>query len=180
MVVDPAGATVKVKTEETGYPGESTLIGAALEGGPDEKWVEELIYEGMTIYVLGYARPARGIGPGLRQRTVEVLRRLKLDPRALRRYDSNGDGRLDADEWQVARDEAERLAAAEQLAEPSPVTDHALLGKPPRGMPFLIAEGQTGAELAGRYGWAGAALLVLGVAAFGLALKLSLEFFRLI
>jgi hypothetical protein len=180
VVVDPAGATIDVKTEQTGYPGESTLIGAALEGGPDEKWVEELIYEGTTLYVLGYARPAWGVRPSLRERTVAAVRRLKLDPQALRRYDTNGDGRLDTDEWQSARDDAERLAAAEQLGERStPVIDHALLGKPPRGLPFLIAEGQTGAELAGRYGWFGAVLLVLGVAAAGSALKLFLEFLRL-
>jgi hypothetical protein len=180
LVVDPAGATVKAKTEQTGYPGESTLVGAALEGGPDEKWVEELIFEGTTLYVLAYARPARGVGPGLRERTVAAVRRLKLDPQALRRYDSNGDGRLDAEEWQAARDDAEQLAAAEQLREQSlPAVDHALLGKPPRGLPFLIAEGQTGTELAGRYGWIGAALLVLGTVAAGLALKLFLEFLRL-
>jgi len=181
VVVDPAGATIKVKTEQTGFPGESTLIGAAVDGGPDEKWIEELIYEGTTLYVLGYARPTRGVRPGLRERTVEVLRRLKLDPRALRRYDANGDDRLDADEWQVARDDAERLAAAEQLnVRDVPSADHALLGKPPRGLPFLIAEGQTGTELAGKYGWIGVVLLVLGIAAFGFALKLSLEFFRYI
>jgi hypothetical protein len=180
VVVDPAGATVKSKTEVSGYSGESTLIGAAVEGGPDEKWVEELIYEGTTLYVLAYARPARGVRPSLRERTVAAVRRLKLDPQALHRYDANGDGRLDADEWQAARDDAERLAAAEQLSERSlPVIDHALLGKPPRGLPFLIAEGQTGTELAGRYGWIGAALLVLGIAAAGLALKWLLELLRL-
>lgn len=181
VVVDPAGATIKVRTEQTGYPGESALIGAAVEGGPDEKWVEELIYEGTSLYVLGYARPARGTGPGLRERTVEVLRRLKLDPQALRRYDSDGDGRLDADEWQAARDDAEQLAAAEQLdARNRPAVDHVVLDKPPGGLPFLIAEGQTGAELAGRYGWAGAVLLAVAAAAFGLSLKLALNFFRLI
>ena len=181
VVVDPAGAKVKARTAETGYPGESTLIGSSLDGGPDEKWVEELIYEGTTLYVLGYARPARGVRPGLRERTAAALRRLKLDPRALRRYDSNGDGRIDAEEWQAARADAERLAAAEELSEVRmPAVDHALLGRPPRGMPFLIAEGQTGAELAGRYGWGGALLLALAAAAFGLALKFFLEFFRLI
>lgn len=180
VVVDPAGATIKVKTEQTGYPGESTLLGAVVDGGPDEKWVEELIYEGTTLYVLAYARPVRGVRPSLRERTVAAVRRLKLDPRALHRYDADGDGRLDADEWQAARDDAERLAAAEQLGERSlPVIDHALLGKPPRGLPFLIAEGQTGTELAGRYGWIGAVLLLLGMAAAGLALKLLLELLRL-
>jgi hypothetical protein len=181
VVVDPAGATVKSNTRQTGYPGEGALIGAALEGGPDEKWVEELIYEGTSLYVLGYARPARGSGPGLRERTVELLRRLKLDPQALRRYDADGDGRLDPNEWQAARDEVERQAATEQLQAPAgPTGVQVLLGKPPRGLPFLIAEGQTGEELAGRYGWTGAVLLALGAAAFGVALKLALEFFHLL
>lgn len=180
IVVDPAGATVKAKTEQTGYPGESTLLGASVDGGPDEKWVEELICEGTTLYVLGQARPAREVGAGLRGRAAEMLRRLKLDPHALRRYDTNGDGRLDADEWQTARDDAERLAAAEQLGgQRQPGIDQVLLGKPPRG-PFLIAEGQTAGELAGKYGWLGGALLVLGVAAFILALKLALSYFRLL
>jgi len=54
------------------------------------------------------------------------------------------------------------------------------LGKPPRGLPFLIAEGEGETALAGRYGWTGAVLLVLGITIFGLALKLFLEFFRLL
>jgi hypothetical protein len=138
-----------------------------------------LIYEGTTLYVLGYARPARGVGPSLRERIIEKLRHLKLDPQARRRYDTNGDGRLDADEWQAARDEVEQMAAAEQLrARTTPAADHVLLGKPPAGLPFLVAEGETGAELAGRYGWIGAALLVLATAAFALALKLLLAYFR--
>lgn len=179
VVVDPAGATIKAKTQEISYPGTNKCqISSA---GPDEKWVEELIYEGTTLYVLGYARPAREVGPGLRGRTTEMLRRLKLDPHARRRYDTNGDSRLDADEWQAARADAERLAAAEHLEEQRrPAVDNVLLGKPPRGLPFLIAEGQADGELAGRYGWFAAALLALGVAAFLLTLKLALAYFRLL
>jgi hypothetical protein len=181
VVVDPAGATVKASTRQTGYPGENTLIGASVDGGPDEKWVEELIYEGTSLYVLGYARPARGVESGLRERTVEALRRLKLDPRARHRYDTDGDGRLDADEWQAARDDAERLAAAAQLNEPTALaTGQSLIGKPPRGLPFLIAEAQSGAELSRRYGWGGAVLLVLGLAAAGTALLMFLDYYRLL
>jgi len=179
VVIDPAGATVKATTRQTGYPGENTLIGAAVDGGPDEKWVEELIYEGTSLYVLGYARPARGVGSGLRERTSEALRRLKLDPRARHRYDTDGNGRLDADEWQVARDDAEHLAAAAELDEPTaPASDRVLVGKPPRGLPFLIAEAQSGAELSRRYGWGGAVLLALGLAAAGTALLLFLDYYR--
>lgn len=179
VVVDPAGATVRAKTEQTGFPGESSLLGAATDGGPDEKWVEELIYEGTTLYVLGQARPAREVGAGLRGRTAELLRRLKLDPHALRRYDTNGDGRLDADEWQAARDDAEQLAAAEQLGEPrEPAVDPVLLGKPSHRMPFLIAEGETGGDLAKRYGWFATVLLMFGAAAFILAVKLALDHFQ--
>jgi hypothetical protein len=179
VLIDPAGATIKVKTAQTGYPGQSALIGAAVEGGPDEKWIEELVYEGTTLYVLGYARPERGIGPGLRERTVERLRQLKLDPQARRRYDANGDGRLDADEWQRARNDAERQAVAEHLsAQRIPTNAHTLIGKPPRGLPFLIAETHDQMTLSRRYGWAGLALLISGLATFLLALQLSLAFFH--
>jgi hypothetical protein len=178
VVIDPAGATFRVRTQQTGYPDESTLIGAAADGGPDEKWVEDLIFEGTSLYVLGYARPAREAGASLRARTIAALRRVKLDPRAQRRYDTDGDGRLDADEWQVARDEAERLAAAEHLAaggQSGP--GQVLIGKPPRGLPFLVAEAQSGAELARRYGWGGAVLLLLGAAATVAAVLQCLEHF---
>ena len=178
VTIDPAGATVKAHTRLTGFPGESTVIGAAVEGGPDEKWVEELIYEGTTVYVLGFARPLGAPAPGLQERTVAALRRLKLDPQALRRYDANGDGRLDAAEWQVARDDAVQQAAAEQLAAGT-ATAAVVLGRPPRGLPFLIAEARCERELARRYGWAGALLLVLGMVAAGTAGMLSLKFFGL-
>ena len=179
VMVEPTGATVKAATRQTGYPGTSTVIGAAVEGGPDEKWVEELIYEGTTLYVLGYARPLRTDGGGLRARTVAVLRRLKLDPHALRRYDTNGDGRLDADEWQAARTEAEQLAVAEHLREATVPPEAVALGRPPRGLPFLLAETSSEQVLVSKYLWGGAALLLLGVAAAGTALLFALEFFRL-
>lgn len=178
VTIDPAGATVRANTRQTGYPGESTAIGAAVEGGPDEKWVEELIYEGTTLYVLGFARPLGAPAQGLQERTVAALRRLKLDPQALRRYDANGDGRLDAAEWQAARDDAEQQATAEQLAAGA-ATAMVVVGRSPRGLPFLIAESRCERELARRYGWTGALLLVLGVVAAGAAGVLSLEFFGL-
>ncbi len=178
VLVDPAGATVKARTEQVGYPGERTLIGAAFDADPDEKWVEELIYEGTTLYVLGYARPVSRDGHGLRERTLEKLRQLKLDPQARRRYDANGDGRLDTEEWQAAREDAERLAAAEQLGTRQvPADSPVVLGRPPAGLPFLLADGENGAELAVKYGRIGGVLLVLATAAFALALKLFLVFF---
>jgi hypothetical protein len=46
-------------------------------------------------------------------------------------------------------------------------------------LPFLIAEARCERELARRYGWAGALLLVLGMVAAGTAGMLSLKFFGL-
>jgi hypothetical protein len=107
-----------------------------------------------------------------------VLRRLKLDPQSLRRYDTNGDGRLDADEWQTARIDAEQLAAAEQLGEATVPAEAVVLGRPPRGLPFLLAETSSEQVLVSKYLWGGAALLLLGVTAAGTALVFALEFFR--
>jgi hypothetical protein len=180
VTVAPSGARVSAKVEQTGFPGEMTMaFGGVSVDDADEKWVEELIHEGTTLYVLGYARPLRAAGTTMRERTIERLRQLKLDLRTLRRYDANGDGRVDAEEWQQARADAEQLAAAEHLAETVHGHLRVQVGKPPRGLPFLIAEGRSESELTARYGWTSAALLVLGVAAAGVALYLSGNFFRL-
>jgi hypothetical protein len=56
---------------------------------------QRLLSVGGPLTVLGRARPDDRLG--------DALRRLKQSPGALARYDVNGDGRLDAEEWAEAR-----------------------------------------------------------------------------
>jgi hypothetical protein len=181
VVVDPQGASVKAKTRQTGFPGQSPLTFTAFDSADEnEKWVEEIIYEGTTLYVLGFARPLRAERQSLRERSVEKLRELKLDRRALHRYDTDGDGQISEDEWQVARSDAEQAALKEHLAEGSGrkrQEEHVVIARPSqRGMPFVIAEAASEAHLIRNYGLISIPLLVAGLAVAGFALFKLLEF----
>lgn len=184
VTVSPAGASIKAKTRQTGYPGQSSFSFNAFGSsfGEDEKWVEDLIYEGTSIYVLGYAQPLREEAMSLRQRTMLRLRQLKLDPQAMRRYDANGDGQIDPLEWEAARNDAEQEALKDHLAERpgrKRQEEHAIIARPPqRSLPFIIAEAESEAHLSRKYGWISLPLLIAAVASLVLAIYKFLQFMQ--
>jgi hypothetical protein len=185
LTVDPAGAAVRARVQQSGYPGQSPFAFTAFGSscGEDEKWTEDVIYEGTSIYVLGFARPERGERLSLRDRTTASLRQLKLDPQALHRYDTNSDGRIDETEWQAARNDAERLALSEHLAESRPrqrQEERIVIGKGPRGLPFIITETASESALVSRYGLYSSGLLIAGLGAAVLALYKFLQYLHLV
>ncbi len=186
VTVDPTGAAVKAKVQQSGYPGQSPLTFTAFGRGSveDEKWTEDLIYEGTSIYVLGYARPGREERFGLRDRITVKLRQLKLDPQAMHRYDTNSDGLIDEGEWQAARNDAEQEALAEHLAEGRPrrrQEEHVVIGKgPQRSLPFIITETISESELVRKYGLFSLCLVIAGLGSLCLALYKFLQYLGLI
>ena len=183
ITVDPMQANVKARISHSGIPGEATLAfhGVSLsEDDISEKWVENVIYEGTTVYVLGFARPMRQQRKSLRERTTETLRDLKLDRHALHRYDTDGDGRINDGEWDVARSDAEQKALREHLAEGAGgrrLASHVIITRAPqRGIPFVVAETLSEANLTRNYWLASIPLLLAGLCAAGLALYCFLEF----
>ena len=139
-----------------------------------------MIYEGTTVYVLGFARPLRQERKSLRERTTEKLRDLKLDRSALHRYDTDADGRISEGEWDVARGDAEQVALREHLAEGASgrrQQEHVVITRAPRrGTPFVVAETFSEAELTRNYWLASIPLLLAGLCAAGLALYGLLKF----
>jgi hypothetical protein len=164
--IEPAGARIRGGSSQEGYENGGSFL-SARGGGPDEKWVEEVIAEGTYLYILGYARDQRRQGPSLAERTREKLRLLKGNAPAFRRFDANNDGRIDAEEWEMARSAMEAEAIRDQLAEGRRrrrQEEHAAIGRPPgRSLPFIIAETESEARLLGRYGRLAAAMLMGGL-----------------
>jgi hypothetical protein len=69
---------------------------------------------------------------------AELLKSWKADQvRLLERFDRNHDGHIDAAEWEVARQEAQRESQAQTLN--APVTRLCVISEPSHGEPFLIA-----------------------------------------
>jgi hypothetical protein len=120
--------------------------GAALSGfyPSDEKWVEEIIYDGALVYVLGEAQVKRSDAQPRSARRGKALRQLKQDRNRLAGYDTNADGRVDSEEWQAACAEVDEQLLREDLAasdERRRQEDHVVIARPSqRGAPFVIAE----------------------------------------
>lgn len=173
VTVDPRRGAVRPRTRHEGFDEGGGSVFSTSGCGPEEKWVEEVIFEGTSLYVLGFARPAPR-GASLRERTAEALRRLKGDPEALRRYDADGDGRLDGAEWDAARSDTETQVLRATLASGGGAGETAIVGKE-RGLPLIIAE----ADCPGRVarGYAIAAPLLLGGGVL-LAVAAALLFLR--
>ena len=169
VLIDPQGASIKAQVQQTGYPGNPYGSGASFfsDNGSDEKWVEDIIHEGSSLYILGFARPMRKQQVSLRDRVRAKLRQVKLDQEAMRHYDINADGRVDGEEWQVAQKDAEQHALHESLTENlkrKRQEEHLMIGKAPhRNMPFIVAEAVSEAHVSRKYGWLSLLLLLGGV-----------------
>jgi hypothetical protein len=184
VTVDPAGAMVRAKTRQTGYPGESPLTFTAFKREYDnEKWVEEIIYEGTSLYVLGYARPLEEERTSLADRIRGKLRDLKFDRQALNRYDVDGDGRISAAEWDQARSDAEQGALREHLDEQQGrkrQEEHVVIARArQKRLPFVIAETVSEADLTRTYGLISIPLFIAGLATLVFAIYRLLEYLHL-
>ena len=161
VVVEPDGASIRPAHKQTLTGGNFSPIGVQVALPADMRYEEQIIPEGATVYVLGFARPTLGETKTLREHTQERLRRLKQNKAALQHFDKNGDGTIDSLEWDLARMDVEQKALEETLSRkndsqqaPASVS----IGKPEvRGLPFVISESSEERMTQG-YVWAMVAL----------------------
>lgn len=181
ITIDPQGASIRPRHRQEGFPGQMSMIFSGGSSDQQEKWVEEILGEGATLYVLGFASAPRLQRASLRERTIERLQLLKSDPQALRRYDSDGDGRISEAEWDTARQAEEELALHDSLQPTEQAGQGSLrpqIGRPPqRGLPFLIAESASEAHLTRNYAWFSGPLLLAALAFAAWALAVWSGFF---
>ncbi len=155
--IDPARCRVSAVTKQEGYDDNSGLFSSFSQG--DEKWVEEIIIDGALVYVLGFAAVKRASGPTAHEQKVEALRNIKSDPILRQRYDTNGDGQLDQEEWEAARQDVENQLIHEGLKKSrkrKKQEEQIIIGHK-KGYPLVISETHSEAQLTGRYFWYSAA-----------------------
>lgn len=106
-VIDPEGAEILCTNKERWYP----------QSG--RRCTEWRIHDDDPLYVLGEFRTHSLVpdATAMRADIGALLAQWKREPRQLlRRFDLNGDGRLDLREWELARAEARREVAREHRA----------------------------------------------------------------
>lgn len=107
----------------------------------DHRYTLSLIVPNTQVYVLGIFSTLGGNDLNLdhRQDVANVLNAWKSDmPALLRRYDSNGNGQLDMDEWEQVR-QAAQAEVARDHADLRTQPDEHHMGKPADGRLFLIS-----------------------------------------
>ncbi|MCW8959014.1 MAG: GIDE domain-containing protein [Gammaproteobacteria bacterium] len=168
-VIDPEGAEVTPSVSLTWY-GDSAVwpFGVAppkrgLFSSGDYRFTEKRIQPADPLYAIGQFRSLGGGQelPDSREEVRQLLAVWKRDQAALlQRFDRDGDGEIDLQEWQEARRAAEQQVRAEQRQRAAGPVTH-LLSKPRDGRrPYLLSVLPQDA-LASRYRrFAGGALLL--------------------
>lgn len=180
--VNPDGAHLHLRTRDQWYGphpdrrGHSSgnFFSALFEDRRRYRMTEERIAEQEPLYILGrFETPRRGV----RERqalTRTLLAQWKRDPQRMRSIDRDGDGEVDLEEWERARQHATRLAerAEARLGTEPPRPRIGATGDP--SQPFVIATEEESSlllrlRLSAFGGTLGGALLAVGTVAAVLA-----------
>lgn len=146
-IVKPEGAEIVVTESTTWYgdtPWPTGVPGTGgtrpwLTGGRDYRYYEERIYEHERVYALGDFRSSRADTEGdLQAQQAALLSEWKQDQAALlERFDADGDGRIDLQEWERAREAAKHAVFERRASQPAREVRHVLCK--PDGQLFLLA-----------------------------------------
>ncbi len=151
-VIDPEGATVIARHKEVwfdfSYPsrkrgGHSGLLGRLLgRVGSRYRYTEERLRAGEPLYAIGMFKSVGGSAESFdtEAEVRELLRLWKNDRHdLLRRFDSNGDGDIDLQEWEAVRKAAYRQVRQEQSRRSMAPPTH-VMSKPVHGKrPYLLS-----------------------------------------
>jgi hypothetical protein len=141
-LVGPVNAEITPTTHDVWFgtcPRPEAPPSAPSLSGRHKSWryTEWLLSVGDSLSVMGELRSHSGEGD-FNDAVAAKLRQWKLDQaNLLKRFDANHDGRIDADEWELAR-----VAAATELEKESPNTALSrisVISQPLGAEPFLIA-----------------------------------------
>lgn len=139
-------------------------------GGGEYRYTEWRIDTGCWLYALGHFETVHAPSTFEREQTQTraLLNQWKQNrDELLSRFDHNGDGEIDLQEWEEARQSAARAAQAQVLKQPPAAAISVLCRPPNRNQPYLIATTDP-ERLARRHRWQAAGGLLLGISGVGL------------
>lgn len=187
-VVDPEGAEV-IPAEKLVWYGDSAMPrGAPLHTGRwswllqsgEYRYTEERLLPGEPLYALGWFATVGGANEAFdtREEVRELLASWKRDPVTLKAFDRNGDGTVDLDEWQEAREVAHREVRLRQRKRAVQPGIHTL-SRPRDGHHYLLSA-RSQAQITARFRWlAGTAFTTFlgagGAAAWAVAVRLATQ-----
>ncbi len=179
ILVNPRGADVTPSVRKVWYGNSRRPTGGGSSGfgssmGRRYRYTERLMRSGEPVYALGHFETWSNV-EGSKERSerrAKILAEWKEDAAGLvQRFDEDGDGRVDADEWEQARKAAEAVVE-EQVAKAAMKPDVDVLMKPEEDHPFILST-KSQEELTRVYRWkafGGLLLFLAGVVSLGVTL----------
>lgn len=168
-VIDPEGAEVTCSNRDHWYGHSQRPTSGPPSASPlrmasgNYRYTEERMHPGEPLYAMGLFKTTGGAGDlgSTREEVQALLREWKRDREGLvRRFDANGDGTVDLNEWEVARKAARRevlAARSEQLARAG---TNLMIRPTDKRRPYLLSVLPQD-HLARRFRWLAAAGLAL-------------------
>ena len=130
--VIPSGAIIKGGENHTTRHGDLSTAGSQI-------MEETFISVGRYLYVMGFAHRVLTEAGATKKKLMSKLRELKADKEKMMEFDFDGDGNIDAAEWDEARLAMEEEAMLERLDEKKK-KDTVAIGEHPTGGLFYISD----------------------------------------
>lgn len=143
-VIDPEGGLVDAAWKQVWYgpsanPYMLTHANKKLFGQRDYRYTEEIIQPGEYLYALGWFTSFDPAHVSLHERVRDTVVAWKNDPEKRRRFDANGDGKLDIKEFEALRAEARRQAEVDHRQHTASGQTHLLRREPSGQRPLLLS-----------------------------------------
>lgn len=178
--IDPSGAEVVVELNRT-WHSHNAIPGFAVNSGffssfqdGRYRYVEELILPHETIYALGNFHTVGGGRnlPTSQEQIGHVIRQWKQDyDQLLARFDRDGNGQIDMQEWQAVQRAAAREADKQRDKLAATPAINVLCKTPDRRYPFILST-HSQRKLTRRYRFLSGGLCAVAAGATGLCLYL--------
>ncbi len=104
------------------------------------RYTEWYIVPGDTVYVMGNVIRWRNDQQERQFALAERLKELKADRERLMQFDRDGDGKIDADEWEAARERAEQDILRQELDNPRDEGEDLVIARDPQNQLMIISD----------------------------------------
>jgi E3 ubiquitin ligase len=152
-IIDPEGAHVTVANKSVWFghssnpanitaPKNKQRFFSGVVVGKKFRYTEKLLHSGETLYAIGLYKTVGGAGANfdVNEDVRELIREWKSDSEALmKKFDTNGDGELDLNEWQRVRDEAYKEIMAKHHHQKTLPPVHLMNKTNDRRRPFILS-----------------------------------------
>ncbi|MDO9391765.1 MAG: GIDE domain-containing protein [bacterium] len=147
ILVDPVDAELHLASDYK-YTGTDIISSGkahtystpSIFGGQRMRYTEWYIVPNDTVYAIGTVKKWKSAFDDHKFKVAEKLKAIKEDKERLKKFDLDGNGQIDCDEWEMARQQAEQDLLKEQLEKPQQMEDDVVISRDPSNNIMIISD----------------------------------------